>query len=718
MKISLVGSDRASKKIVKKVIKNMGKKSAGKVSIKESDECLSYIGKWMEINKVNKVLLHICINDSEGDIESKGTVYTFENIRYQPCEGYYPSVLELIREDLFKETDENMSVEESYRNDKIIEVIESHLEIDDSSYMPLIGSERPREKWRKNKQGIYTEENSSEDEKVFQEVVFKDETDEPTHVFDEVENDVEIVRDKSVCSKKLDEPVAVAKEQLPNTHLSEEVLNELKLFNKEVQKMTALDRVLDIFPAEEEWMLQGQQLFLNQQFIENMLPEIHQAYHSGQEDYLKQAQGMINELEETFIKTDWEEQSKNKLSDYFKELENKKEESKRQHTESEVAIYEEKKEQLLSEEQTKIDETVNSIKKNYAIKREQLQLAAEERLEEFLNEQNKMLNELKEKELKEKLSEIKEQEFQKFQSRKNKVTVELLDKITELKQTTIEVINEKYGRIQHSLNEICPEWVKKHQISEEAKAIASEKEKQVKIEQLQLEIRQREADLKENEIQLEKEMKEKEYEIELSKIKLKEDQLEQRKKVQEEYIDAMLDPTVSSVREAFSSEMMLPKRSDMLHNVSTPIERHRDLSSSSSNKWKAAFFVMLGLLFVGGTITIMNQATQSKFIGEQTNQLEKGMEQVKLQFDMKLEDAQKNYDDRVSKTLEELEQVKLENTLEKLTDCIINYDSDKSLSIYEGLTDRQKKELTTVQKKAIKVFYEDLGQDNKADGVE
>lgn len=739
MKISLLGTNKESKKVVKKVLKKMGHNTAFKwsnaMTVQEANQSLTYIGKWMETQNIKQVSLGINIVDTEGEIESKGTIYTFEGLTFEPVESYYPTILELIREDIFKETDETMSAEESYRNDKILEAIELGQSLDETIKPENASSVEKRKPWQRvpnddkasSKEfdtGGKNDESDDEnfEETSFKEVVFTEELEEPEQDIEEEESSIE--QDDSIQEQFRDpEPVAkpVIQEFKPSYALSEEVITELKTAASEVEKITDLERALDVFPAKEEWMAPDQQLFLNKQFQEKMLPDINQAYLSGQEDYINQAQGMLKELVDTFNQSNWKVAAENKLSQFFKELEEKQAKEEKQYTEAEVANFEEKMAHLNEEEQIKITEAVEAIKKNYLGKKDQLRLASKERLDTFVSRQNQELIELKEKELLEKTNELKQLKFNELEDQKQQVMSELLGLVTELKQSTKEKVNEKYTHIQQELDKQRAIWEANHKALEEEKALAIEKEKQEKASQLELEIRQREADLKAQEIQFEKEKQEKEYEIELSKIRLKEEQLEQRKKEKEEYFDAMLDPIMHSQRSPLNNPSMPIQNKPGTNEVPIPLEKSQGVSSSSVNKWVTGCFVMASLLVGGGVMAGINHTTQEKIASEQTSLLEKQSKEIEAmqsKYDQQLEETQKKYDKQLSQKLSEVEQASndkdRESKLQKLADSIINYDSQTALGIYESLSDQDKKELTSTQKESIKVFYQDKGQDKKA----
>ncbi|HAQ0434180.1 TPA: hypothetical protein IX230_002302, partial [Enterococcus faecium] len=135
MYFTIAGNTKTDKELIKKATKEVGKRTSFlpktiKYSVIETEEQLHVLGKVLEHESRSSVKLTLTLHDTEGKIEKAGTEYVFGQLDYQISEGFYPTLMDLIRLDVFKETDETMSVEESYRNEKLLQVLEEELESD------------------------------------------------------------------------------------------------------------------------------------------------------------------------------------------------------------------------------------------------------------------------------------------------------------------------------------------------------------------------------------------------------------------------------------------------------------------------------------------------------------------------------------------------------------------------------------------------------------
>ncbi|HBL3641736.1 TPA: hypothetical protein LQC23_003034, partial [Enterococcus faecium] len=135
MYFTIAGNTKTDKELIKKATKEVGKRTSFlpktiKYSVIETEEQLHVLGKVLEHESRSSVKLTLMLHDTEGKIEKAGTKYVFGQLDYQISEGFYPTLMDLIRLDVFKETDETMSVEESYRNEKLLQVLEEELESD------------------------------------------------------------------------------------------------------------------------------------------------------------------------------------------------------------------------------------------------------------------------------------------------------------------------------------------------------------------------------------------------------------------------------------------------------------------------------------------------------------------------------------------------------------------------------------------------------------
>lgn len=753
MNFLISGNTKESKHLVKKVLKKMGLKTTPFSNVQltgnKANQALHFLGKTMEVKKISEIDLSIIIDDKEGKIEAEGNRYTFDSLIFKTMEGYFPSLLDLIREDLFSDTDENMSAEESYRNDNILLAIEEELSLPiEDLNVQISSSEEGKASFKKpwlrkgpSDTPIQTEKNETQEQLVkekdvevktkmsaFEEVVFLDES-EDTEKLDEqelIKTEKDTYSEEKVTkmdkNKKSFLPEKSIKKDI-SINIPTEVIDQLDKYKEEIHQQTKLDKILEIFPPKAEWMIADQQLFLNDQFLEESLPNIYQAFSGGQEEIVFQAEGMLRELADDYNNKDWKALAKQELTQAFINMDKEVKEHLEERTKKQVQELESKKKELNEEEKVKIAEAVQAIKADYENRRNKAYLLSDEMLNAYVKEKEDELKEKKMKQLQKTSVKISSDNYQEVFKKKELVIQSLLEKGTELHQNTTEIITEKYRDIQQRLIPAIEEWELLYKKSEEEKKMIQEKEKKEKEETLRLDIQQKEVDLKEQALQLEKERQENEFNIEQSRIKLQEEQLNQRRKVQDEYLDSLSNQMANPL---FNQALMNQTSNNAQSNDREvnyplqPLEKSQGLSPKIMNKWMVGFFVMAGLLASGGSAVVVHSLSQNKVVEvqkENEKTLSSVVKELKENNDAQIEKIKENYDNKLSDMSNELEKSTSNKTFTELNDAIVDDKSQLALSIYEKLNKEEQKELGAGQKKAIKDFYQEFGQFEKAKEV-
>ncbi len=380
MYFTIAGNTKTDKELIKKATKEVGKRTSFlpktiKYSVIETEEQLHVLGKVLEHESRSSVKLTLTLHDTEGKIEKAGTEYVFGQLDYQISEGFYPTLMDLIRLDVFKETDETMSVEESYRNEKLLQVLEEELESDqrkvnqgsevevneevpwertdetmsvEESYrnekLLQVLEEELESDQRKVNQGSEVEVNEEvpwerpifpKKESKEKETVYVDEqADIPTQksIFEE-ENDVmgqlevdpfeETMEDEETAEVEVD-PVEANEESTWTEGDSQEYIEpliseEVEKNEIEVQKATVFDYILDQYPPEHEWMKEKNKLFLNELYSKYQLPQTYQAFLESKEELISQGKGTLLEQLESVQSTNWHELAQEDLLATFEE---------------------------------------------------------------------------------------------------------------------------------------------------------------------------------------------------------------------------------------------------------------------------------------------------------------------------------------------------------------------------------------------------------------
>lgn len=333
----IVGNTKKDKELIKKATKEVGKRTyflpkTIKYSVIETEEQLHALGKVLEQEKQSSVKLTLTLHDTEGKIEKAGTEYVFGPLDYQISEGFYPTLMDLIRLDMFKETDENMSVEESYRNEKLLQVLEEELENDQLKVSQVSEGEANEEvPWERP---IFPKKESKEKEPVN----VDEQADIPTQksIFEE-ENEVMDQLDGDPFEETMEEttkveidPVEANEEPTWTEGDSQEYIEpliseEVEKNETEIQKATVFDYILDQYPPEYEWMKEKNKLFLNELYLKYQLPQTYQAFLESKEELISQGKGTLLEQLESVQSTNWHEIAQEDLLATFEERQEHKE---------------------------------------------------------------------------------------------------------------------------------------------------------------------------------------------------------------------------------------------------------------------------------------------------------------------------------------------------------------------------------------------------------
>ncbi|MBG7919036.1 hypothetical protein I5048_14755, partial [Enterococcus faecium] len=518
MYFTIAGNTKTDKELIKKATKEVGKRTSFlpktiKYSVIETEEQLHVLGKVLEHESRSSVKLTLTLHDTEGKIEKAGTEYVFGPLDYQISEGFYPTLMDLIRLDVFKETDETMSVEESYRNEKLLQVLEEELESDQRKVNQ--GSEVEVNEEVPWERPIFPKKESKEKETVY----VDEQADIPTQksIFEE-ENDVmgqlevdpfeETMEDEETAEVEVD-PVEANEESTWTEGDSQEYIEpliseEVEKNEIEIQKATVFDYILDQYPPEHEWMKEKNKLFLNELYSKYQLPQTYQAFLESKEELISQGKGTLLEQLESVQSTNWHELAQEDLLATFEERQQETDQEINEYATEQSSNWEKAKEELNKEEQRVIEEEVQKIKERYEKKRDNAYSLCVEKINNFTKTNQEALSKEKENLLKERIKERKEEFYRGLRTDKLKISKELNEQLNKLYQTTTEVLMEKHEQIQQELQVQIPKWKKEYEIQQQELKEQEEKQRQKEKEREQLEIRKREQDLAEQKMAIEK----------------------------------------------------------------------------------------------------------------------------------------------------------------------------------------------------------------------
>ncbi|HEI8527288.1 TPA: hypothetical protein SLG85_001761 [Enterococcus faecium] len=636
MYFTIAGNTKTDKELIKKATKEVGKRTSFlpktiKYSVIETEEQLHVLGKVLEHESRSSVKLTLALHDTEGKIEKTGTEYVFGPLDYQISEGFYPTLMDLIRLDVFKETDETMSVEESYRNEKLLQVLEEELESDQRKVNQ--GSEVEVNEEVPWERPIFPKKESKEKETVY----VDEQADIPTQksIFEE-ENDVmgqlevdpfeETMEDEETAEVEVD-PVEANEESTWTEGDSQEYIEpliseEVEKNEIEIQKATVFDYILDQYPPEHEWTKEKNKLFLNELYSKYQLPQTYQAFLESKEELISQGKGTLLEQLESVQSTNWHELAQEDLLATFEERQQETDQEINEYATEQSSNWEKAKEELNKEEQRVIEEEVQKIKERYEKKRDNAYSLCVEKINNFTQTNQEALSKEKENLLKERIKERKEEFYLGLRTDKLKISKELNEQLNKLYQTTTKVLMEKHEQIQQELQVQIPKWKKEYEIQQQELKEQEEKQRQKEKEHEQLEIRKREQDLAEQKMAIEKQRLEQEKEKEAAARKERQEQMDTLRQAQLNYL-AQPQPVAA---------------------VQTPVNNQANLTPSpqrSFNGWMVGCIASLSLLLGGGTVFAfnhINQSSQADSVATTASIKEEAQEQARKEYEQQLEE--------------------------------------------------------------------------------
>ncbi|MDB7390071.1 hypothetical protein [Enterococcus faecium] len=636
MYFTIAGNTKTDKELIKKATKEVGKRTSFlpktiKYSVIETEEQLHVLGKVLEHESRSSVKLTLTLHDTEGKIEKAGTEYVFGPLDYQISEGFYPTLVDLIRLDVFKETDETMSVEESYRNEKLLQVLEEELESDqrkvnqgsEVEVNEEVPWERPifPKKESKEKETVYVDEQA---DIPTQKSIFEEENDVMGQL--EVDHFEETMEDEETAEVEVD-PVEANEESIWTEGDSQEYIEpliseEVEKNETEIQKATVFDYILDQYPPEHEWMKEKNKLFLNGLYSKYQLPQTYQAFLESKEELISQGKGTLLEQLESVQSTNWHELAQEDLLATFEERQQETDQEINEYATEQSSNWEKAKEELNKEEQRVIEEEVQKIKERYEKKRDNAYSLCVEKINNFTQTNQEALSKEKENLLKERIRERKEEFYQGLRTDKLKISKELNEQLNKLYQTTTEVLMEKHEQIQQELQVQIPKWKKEYEIQQRELKEQEEKQRQKEKEREQLELKKREQDLAEQKMAIEKQRLEQEKEKEAAARKERQEQMDTLRQAQLNYL-AQPQPVAA---------------------VQTPVNNQANLTPSpqrSFNGWMVGCIASLSLLLDGGTVFAfnhINQSSQADSVATTTSIKEEAQEQARKEYEQQLEE--------------------------------------------------------------------------------
>ncbi|EMF0589723.1 hypothetical protein HFX73_002417 [Enterococcus faecium] len=629
MHFTISAHTKVGKKLLKQAMKKAGKTSVLPKTIKyttvELEAQLQELGKGLEQEKQPAIELTFTLYDTEGKIEKAGTEYMFGPLNYQVSEGFFPTLMDLIRQDIFKETDETMSVEESYRNEKLLQVLEEELETD----QPKVNADQANEEvpWERP---IFPKKESKEKGEDFvdeqadipnQNSIFEEENE----VMDQLEVDPFEETVGETTEVEID-PVEANEEPTwteedSQAYIEPFISEEMGQKEAEIQRVTLFESILDQYPPAYEWLKEKNKLFLNELYTKYQLPQTYQAFLDSKEELISEGRGILLEQLESVQSINWHDLAQEELLSVFEERQQETNQEINEYAAEQSSNWEKTKAELDQEEQRVIEEEVKKIKERYEKKRDNAYSLCVEKINQFTKTNQEALSKEKETQLNECMGERKKEYYQGLRTDKLKISKDLNERLNQLVQTTTGILNEIHEQIQKELQGQLLTWKKEYEILQKKQEEQADKERQEAQKREQLEVKKREQDLAEQKIAIEKQRLEQEKEKEVAARKERQEQMDTLRQAQLNYL-AQTQPTPSVA--AIQPQV----------NLAPAPQR-------SFNGWMVGCVASLSLLLGGGTVFAFNhisQSSQTDSAATVASVKEVAQEQARKEYEQQLEE--------------------------------------------------------------------------------
>lgn len=580
-------------------------------SAREMENYLRSIGQVLEEQGLKEIELSLVLHDKEGKIEKEGTDYLFGPLLYQVSEGYYPTLIDLIRVDLFRDSDENMSVEESFRNEKILQVLEEALNTDEQSKptpSPNASAQDEPAPWERP---IFSEAQQEEpevteptvkkevalpdeaslsdlDQGLFEEEILED-PEEGAEANEEEEHEEKREEDDSQLdtAENTDSSPTLMEWTEEQCHrfmkpLLEEELEEQK---NEIQHQTALSFIEEQYPPAHHWLKEKNQLFLNELYTKYALPQTYQAFLESQQELIAQSKGMLQEQLQNVQSLDWWELAQEETQGLIEERQAENEQEVTEYTTEQNQIWEKTKQDLTQEEEQLIDQEIQKIKDRYEKKRDQAFQLFTERVQQFMKTNEEALEREKAALIDEKEKVLRKAYYQSLQQDKLAISRQLNEELNKVYRNTSAALTEKQAQIQQELANQLKVWEEEYAAQQRAEAETQRIKQKEAQKQLALEVRQQDNELKAAELAIEQEKLKQQRELEeAARLERKEQQ------------EAQLE----QLRQAQFNYYTQPSKETVIKKETQPQEKAG--LTPSLNGWMVGCLTSLGLLIGGGTI--------------------------------------------------------------------------------------------------------------------
>lgn len=473
-----------------------------KYSIIEANQHLQKLSNNLYSNNTPMANFLIVLIDSEGVVESPGTAYEFGPIEYVIKSGLGASLIEVIQKDIYASTDENMSVEESYRNEKLIEQLDKALDGLDESDNEAEAIEEEQKPWERTL-GTELQEDSLDQEieaerKAEEALLQIQETEVPEEVEETAPSIEKYPRVKSNDSQEPKQFFDYEEYISPISDSSELFVKQ----DQELEELTRLQTLLADLPEEEPWLNEKIRQYLQNEYVQSDVSNLKQVFDQTRQEALASTRSLLAEQYRSIQEDNVEERAYGQLAASMNELNEQFADDMQLFVGTLEEKWQSREKELLEKEADEIERISKEIQVKYARIKNKEREEQDDKIAQFTAEKQATLESEKEQLLEAEKAEIMKEHDETLTQVRIEAKKETEDHIKKVFTNAVQVIQDKNKEILATVSEQVVLWKEEEQQKRRAEEEAAEKERKEAITQQRIQLQKEKQALRKKELQL------------------------------------------------------------------------------------------------------------------------------------------------------------------------------------------------------------------------
>lgn len=490
----------AAKSIIKKGKKLLLPFGKEKYTISQANQHLQELSKALFDSDIQTGKFILVLTDTEGIIETAGTAYEFGPIEYKVDSGLGASLIEVIQKDIYAETDENMSVEESYRNDKLIEQLDKAIEDVEAPEFESTQEQPWEEKSVVEIPEVDLDEEIQAERSLEEELEELDQAEEP--------GSIETLEESTLIEKYHD-PEEKTEQETKQFFDYEAYISPIsdssELFSRqdaELEELTSMQSLLSDCKEEEPWLNEKIKQFLQNEYAQSDVSNLKQVFDRTRQEALSKTRALLAEQYRSIQEDRVEERAYSQLAPSINELEERFSDDLQQFVGNLEQKWQTREQELLEKEEQEIERVTKEVKGKYnRIKGTEIE-EKEKQIAKFTAEEQEKFSKAKEQLLEEEKAEIIKEHDETLTQVRIEAKKETEDHIKNVFTNAVQVIQDKNKSILAAVNNQVKLWKEEHQKELAAKEEAADKERKEAIRQQRIQLQKEKQALRRKELQL------------------------------------------------------------------------------------------------------------------------------------------------------------------------------------------------------------------------